>query len=112
MNRFGTIFFLLIISAALHAQVLTLDEAVNVALRNSLDIQIARNAERASAINNHPSVAGALPEVTASASDNQSLTNLNQQLSSGSNIKRSGNTNNSINAGITGNFLVFNGFRV
>lgn len=95
-----------------HAQPLTLQQAVDIALRNNLNIQIARNTLQASQIGNHISMAGGLPDVTASLSDNQSVTNLNQNLSSGNTIKRSGNANNSANAGVTGSFLVFNGFRV
>lgn len=96
----------------LKAQVLTLQEAVDLALKKSLDIRIAKNNAEASQINNHPSVAGGLPEVNATLSDNQSLTNLNQKLTNGNIIKRSGNTNNAINAGVSGSYLLFNGFRV
>lgn len=96
----------------LKAQVLTLQEAVNIALKNSLNIQIERNNAEASHINNHISVAGGLPEVNANLSDNQSLTNLNQKLNSGTNIKRTGTSNNAIVAGVSGSYLLFNGFRV
>lgn len=112
MKRIIGIAIFMLAMAQLKAQVLTLQEAVNTALRNSLDIQIARNNAEASQINNHISVAGGLPEVSLSISDNQSLTNLNQKLNSGTTITRSGNFNNAINSGISGNFLLFNGFRV
>ncbi|MGV3595753.1 MAG: TolC family protein, partial [Sediminibacterium sp.] len=44
---------------------LTLSDAINLALKNSLDIQLAKNNVEISTINNHPGVAGALPTVTA-----------------------------------------------
>lgn len=112
MKRIISIAVLMLATAQLKAQVLTLQEAVSIALKNSLDIQIAKNTAEASAINNHISVAGGLPEVSASVSDNQSLTNLNQKLNSGTTITRSGNFNNAISSSINGNFLLFNGFRV
>lgn len=94
------------------AQVLTLEEAINIALKNSLDIEIARNNVTASEINNHISVAGGLPVVDGSLTDNQSITNLNQKLSNGTSTKRNGNSNNALNASVGASFLVFNGFRV
>jgi outer membrane protein TolC len=61
---------------------------------------------------NHISIAGGLPEVSASLTNNQSVTNLTQQLSNGTTTKRPGNANNSTNASLNGSFLLFNGFRV
>ncbi|MEJ7677217.1 MAG: TolC family protein [Segetibacter sp.] len=112
MKRIIGIAVLMLATAQLKAQVLTLQDAVNIALRNSLDIQITKSNAEASQINNHISIAGGLPQVNANLSDNQSLTNLNQKLNSGTNIKRTGTPNNAIVAGISGSFLLFNGFRV
>ena len=95
-----------------NAQVLTLEDAINIALKNSLDIQLARNNIEASHINNHISVAGGLPTVTGSLTDNQAITNLNQKLSNGTTTIRSGNAINNLNSGITASFIVSNGFRV
>lgn len=112
MKKIIVILFLLVGFSGLDAQVLTLEDAVNIALRNSLDIQIARNNEAASKINNEGGLALALPQVTASLADNQSLTNLSQKLNNGTNIKRPNNANNVVNAGVAANMLIFNGFRV
>lgn len=112
MNRIVGIMIFMLATSQLKAQVLTLEEAVNIALKNSLNIQIERNNAEASHINNHISVAGGLPEVNANLSDNQSLTNLNQKLNSGTNIKRTGTSNNAVVAGVSGSYLLFNGFRV
>lgn len=112
MKRITGIIVFLFVMPQVKAQVLTLQEAVNIALKNSLNIQIERNNAEASQINNHISVAGGLPEVNANLSDNQSLTNLNQKLNSGTNIKRTGTSNNAIVAGLSGSYLLFNGFRV
>lgn len=112
MKRTLFIAIAIFFAVQIKAQVLTLKQAVDIALKNSLDIQIARNNEEASQINNHISIAGGLPEVNGTLTDNQSLTNLNQKLNSGNTIKRPNNFNNAINAGISGSFLLFNGFRV
>jgi outer membrane protein len=112
MRRIVLIAILLLATAKIEAQVLTLEEAINIALKNSLDIQIAKNNIEASQINNHISVAGGLPTVSGSLTDNQAVTNLNQKLSNGTTTVRSGNATNSLNSGISANFLVFNGWRV
>jgi outer membrane protein TolC len=112
MKRILVIVALTAAATQIKAQVLTLDEAINIALKNSLDIRIAKNNRQASQISNHISFAGGLPEVNGTLSDNQSLTNLNQKLNSGTVITRPNNFNNSVNAGISGTYLLFNGFRV
>lgn len=112
MKRFvlsGLLFFTMF---HIKAQVLTLQDAINIALKNSLDIEIARNTVRANEINNHISVAGGLPTVDAGLTNNQSLTNLTQKLSNGTVTKRNGNLNNALNSSVGASFLVFNGFRV
>ena len=96
----------------LKAQVLTLQQAIDIALKNSLDIEIARNSVAANEISNHISVAGGLPVVAANFTNNQSLTNLTQNLTNGTVIKRNSNFNSSVNTGVAAGFLVFNGFRV
>jgi len=112
MKRFLLIALLFFGAVEVNAQVLTLEDAINIALKNSLDIQLARNNIEASHINNHISVAGGLPTVTGSLTDNQAITNLNQKLSNGTTTIRSGNAINNLNSGITASFIVSNGFRV
>lgn len=89
-----------------------MQEAINIALKNSLDIEIARNNVTANEINNHISVAGGLPVVDANLTNNQSVTNLTQNLSNGTVTKRNGNFNNSLNSSVGASFLLYNGLRV
>src|SRR3954465_2625332 len=112
MTRSLVIAVLMLTAGQIKAQVLTLEDAINIALKNSLDIQIAKNNQEASQISNHLGFAGGLPSISATLSDNQSLTNLNQKLNTGNNIRRPNNLTNSINVGISGSYLLFNGFRV
>ncbi|MCW3107384.1 MAG: TolC family protein [Segetibacter sp.] len=112
MKRFVLTALLFAAGVQLEAQVLTLQDAINIALKNSLDIEIARNTVAANEINNHISVAGGLPTVDANLTNNQSLTNLTQKLSNGTTTKRNGNLNNSLNSSVGASFLVYNGLRV
>lgn len=103
---------LLFAASAMGQRVLTLEEAINIALKNNLDIQIARNDLEANSILNNIGIAGGLPAVTGSINDNQSFNTINQKLNTGQDIHRSGAWGNALTAGLSGSFLLFNGFRV
>src|SRR4051812_9914800 len=60
---------------------LQLQDAINIALRNSYDIQLAKNDVRINATNNYIGVAGGLPTVTSSAQDREQMTSLKQEYS-------------------------------
>lgn len=112
MKRIVLLAFIITGFSSIQAQILTLEEAINIALKNSLDIEIAKNNVIANQLNNHITVAGGFPTVGATITNNQSFTNLNQKLSNGTSTKRNGNANNALNTGIEASFIVFNGFRV
>jgi outer membrane protein TolC len=92
--------------------VLTLKNAIDTTLSNSFDIRIASNNLEISKVNNTLGVAGALPSVNASISDNQSLTNVNQLLNSGTEIKKSSASGNTMNSSVTASMILFNGLKV
>lgn len=94
------------------SQGVRLQDAVNIALKNSLDIQVVKNNLQISNINNHIGIAGGLPLVTGTASDNEQLTNVNQRLNTGTVIQRNGAAANSLNASVNGSILLYNGLRV
>ena len=91
---------------------LSLPEAVNIALKNSLDIQLAQNKIAADSIKNHIGIAGGLPLVTANINDNEQVTSVNQKLNTGASIQRNNAAANNFNSNITGSILLFNGGRV
>jgi outer membrane protein len=91
---------------------LRLNEAINIALKNSYDIEVARNNVEINAVNNSYGVAGGLPVVEGSFSDREQITNVNQQLSDGEHINRSAAAANSATGSIAGSILLYNGMRV
>lgn len=94
-------------------RVLTLAEAINIALKNSYDIEIARNNIEISNVNNYIGIAGGLPQVTGSASDNEQVTSINQKYADATrDTKRPNVAANNMSIGVTGSILLFNGFRV
>ncbi|MCW3093214.1 MAG: outer rane efflux protein [Ferruginibacter sp.] len=107
-------FFLLLLSIAGNAQdSLRLPDAVNIALKNSLDIQLATNNVEARTILNHIGVAGGLPLVTASVSNNEQISSINQKFNTGdSSISRNAAATNALNSNIAVSMLLYNGNRV
>ncbi len=93
-------------------QSLHLGDAINIALKNSYDIEVAKNNVRINSINNNYGVAGGLPLVTGALSDREQVTDVNQKLSDGENINRSAATGNNTTASVTGSLLLYNGMRV
>ncbi len=93
-------------------RILTLPDAINIALQKSYNIQIAKDNIDINRINNNIGIAGGLPSVNGSITENESLGSLNQKLSNGSNTNRNNTGSNAAAAGVTGSFLLFNGFRV
>jgi outer membrane protein len=112
MKKFAFIVIILAGTNSSFCQILTLQQAINIALKNSLDIQIQRNNVAISKINNNIGVAGGLPVITASASDIEQTTNVDQKLNSGTIIKRNGAVGNSYSSNVTAGILLYNGSRV
>jgi len=105
------LFFISVQSVA--QQTLRLPEAINIALKNSLDIQVSKNNVEANTILNNYGVAGGLPLVTGSATDNEQVTSINQKYSDASrNTQRNNTASNGLSANITGSVLLYNGMRV
>ena len=111
--------FVLFLGGCLHfvlpaksQQALTLQQAINIALEKSFNIQISKNDLYIDRINNNIGVAGGLPTVTGSVSVTESLNSLNQKLSNGNNTNRNNTASNAASGGITGSILLYNGLRV
>ena len=92
--------------------VLTSEEAVRIALENNLDIKIVQADQQIAEINNNWGNAGKWPTIFATLSNTYAVTNLNQELSNGSTIKRSGATNNLTGANLAANWRIYNGKRI
>lgn len=107
---------LFIVAAASHVtaqQKLTLANAIAASLKNSYDIELVRNQLAISNINNNPGVAGALPTVNLTASDNEQIISINQKFPDANrNTQRNNVGSNILQMGVTGTMLIYNGNRV
>jgi outer membrane protein TolC len=105
--------FLLSALAGYSQQKISLADAVNIALKNSFDIQLAKNNVEISVINNHQGIAGGLPVVNGTASDNEQITSINQKFADPTrDTKRDNVFSNNLSVGVTGSILLYNGSRV
>lgn len=94
-------------------QKITLVDAINIALKNSYDIQIAQNNIEISSIANNYGYAGGLPIVSGTASDNETITSINQKFPDPTrDTKRDNVASNNLAVGVTGSILLYNGLRV
>lgn len=113
MKRVLIVVFSVLCLHGFSQQTLSLTDAVSIALKNSFDIQIARNNLEISSINNDVGVAGKLPVVNATINDNEQITTINQKFSDPSrDTRRNAVGSNNLSMGVTGSILLFNGWRV
>jgi len=112
MKLFNTLLILILPLFALAQPSITLKSAIDTTLKNSFDIQIAANTVDINKINNTLGVAGALPAINASATDNQSITKVLQELNSGVHIEKNSAAGNNLTSNLTAGILLFNGYKV
>jgi len=92
---------------------ITLPDAVQIALKNSLGIQIAKNNINIAGINNSYSIAGGMPTVNATAADQEQATSIKQQYADPANNKQSNNAlSNNLSGALNASMLLYNGERV
>src|SRR4051812_5978672 len=112
MKRLIVIFLLSSINA-FSQETISLPDAINTALKNSLDIQVSKNNIEANSILNNYGVAGGLPLVTSSGTNTEQVTSINQKYSDASrNTQRNNAASNSLSVNVTGSILLYNGMRV
>ena len=113
MKKIVTAVFLTISATGFAQQKMSLTDAINTALKNSYDIQLAKNSLEISNINNYIGIAGGLPTISATGSDNEQVTSINQKFADATrDTKRDNVSSNNLAVGITGSILLFNGYRV
>ena len=94
-------------------KILSLNEAIQTALKNSYEIQLVENNLAIAKNNNNYGVAGGLPTITNNSSNNNTLTTINQTFPDANrNTSRNGVDGSTLNTGLNANMILFNGYRV
>ena len=114
MRKMLVLFLVLSFGKPLLAQqTITLSDAINIALKNSLDIQLAKNNLSISTITDDVGFAGGLPTVNATINDNEQVVSINQKFSDPSrDVKRPNVGSNNLSAGVTASMVLYNGSRI
>jgi outer membrane protein len=90
--------------------ILSLEDAVKIALQNNYEIKISKNDLKIDQTNVAPGNAGMLPTVTASIVDNNSIQNSSQTLQTGGSNQLDNAKNNNLTYGVGLNWTIFDGF--
>jgi outer membrane protein len=113
---FSSLFVVIILVQGMNAKAqekITLKNAIETALKNSYDIKLVENTVAISKNNNDYGVAGALPSVTATASENKTSSTIQQNFADPSrNTTKPGVSGTTVNGGLTASFTIFNGYRI
>ncbi len=104
------LFFLNTAILAQNVPLLTLEDAVSIALKNNYDIRLAKNNTVIAATNVTLGNAGYLPVLGASVTTNSSVLDINQTRSDGTTNKLNKLHNSSSSYGPVFNWTIFDGF--
>ncbi|MBS1537927.1 MAG: TolC family protein [Bacteroidetes bacterium] len=91
---------------------LSLESAIRIGLENNYSIRISKNDTQIAENNVSVGNAGMLPRLDATASEGGTITNVNQELTSGQTIDKIGATSMAFNAGIALTWTLFDGFKM
>ena len=105
-----TIFFFSVMAGA--QNVLTINNAIDMAMKKNFDIKVMRSQADISKINNTPGNAGMLPTVGLNGSGSVGYNNVHQKLSSGTVNNYSSQLATSVGAGVEMSWTLFDGGRM
>lgn len=110
---FKTLVLVLFCALKINAQeILTVDDAIKIALENNYEIKIASNNLLIDKANVSYGNAGMLPKATATIVDNNGIQKLSQTRADGTVNNMDNAKNNSLNYGVGLDWTVFDGFKM
>ncbi len=117
LNRSHKLFILFLVSIGFQAmaqekELLTVEEAVSIALQNNYQIKIVTNDLKIDEASVSPGFAGMLPSVNAVADNNNSIQNIDQTRSDGTKLSKDNAKNNSLNYGVQLDWTIFDGLQM
>lgn len=93
-------------------EILTLEQAMQIALENNYEIKIAKNDLKIEETNVAAGNAGMLPKATATVVQNNNLQNLSQTRTDGTTTSLDNAKSNSLNYGVGLDWTIFDGFKM
>ena len=108
-NLYTTLLFVIIGFSAQAQELLSLEDAVKIALENNYDIKIAENNSKIDATNNNLANAGMLPSLNANFTNNNSQLNTKQTQGDGTVRELDGAKNMNLTYGVGLDWTIFDG---
>jgi len=113
MKKFFVVIIMILGNTKIMAQqILTVKEAVEIAMKNNYDIKLADNELNIDKVNNSIGNAGMLPQIDASLTKNNSIQNSKQTQSNGDVRALDNAKNNRLDYGVNLGWTVFDGFKM
>ncbi len=113
MKLFLSIVLCLFAFSFCHGQeLMTLDDALRIGLKNNYDILMARNRKEAADLNYQYAFGAFLPSITGSASRTWSTVHVNQKYSTGNQVERKNSRSNNTALSADLDWTLFDGLRV
>jgi outer membrane protein len=106
------VLFLFCIAKSSAQEVLTIENAIKIALENNFEIRIAKNTSKISETNLTYGNAGMLPTAKASVVDNNNIQNSSQTRQDGTSTSLNNAKNNSLTYGVNLGWTVFDGMKM
>src|SRR5688572_10545908 len=114
LSRLLTAFILfhILISASAQEQVVTLEQAIALALERNYDVRVAKNFKESASIDDRLSVGAYFPTINANGSRTWNVNNQKQELANGDEVERIGIKTNNLTGQVQLNWLLFDGARM
>ena len=114
MKKYNSAFLLFITScfSVFGQDLLTLEQAIETALKNNYSISVARLQANIAENNNNIGNAGFLPTLSLNGSASSSSNNTVQEFSTGASVNRTGALSSSLIGGVALNWTIFDGLKM
>jgi outer membrane protein len=114
MRRFNFILILFFVFAGkISAQEkLTLEKAIEIALKNNHSILISQGENQITKNDATVGNAGMMPQITFNASGSEAINNTNQKFATGTEVNKKGATTTGISTGVALNWTLFDGMKM
>jgi len=108
--KYGVLMVFGCVSAMSYAQnVISIEDAISISLKNNYDIRIAQNDAQVSKVNNTAGNAGMLPTVGVVGSGSYAVNNTTQKLAGGTENSYPNSASSSLSLGLQLNWTLFDG---
>ncbi len=104
------IFLVALVNKTYAQELLTVEEAVSIALENNYQIRLAKNELRIDQTEVSWGYAGIIPSVQGTITDNNSIQDISQVRSDGTQLELNNGKNNNLNYGVNLDWTIFDGF--